>query len=61
MDILCTARLLRKAKKPVRLRGKGKDGQKAEDNQVHGKDKCQTAQSIKKKGKIYYSVRAYKR
>jgi len=30
---------------------KGKDGQKAEDNQVHGKDKCQTAQSIKKEGK----------
>ena len=51
MDILCTARLLRKAKKPVRLREKGKDGQKAEDNQVHGKDKCQTAQSIKKEGK----------
>lgn len=62
MDILCTARLLRKAKKPVRLRGKRiKTVKKPETTKCTVKNSAKQRKVLKKKGKIYYSVRAYKK
>ncbi len=62
MDISCTARLLRKAKKAGKIAWKKvKTVKKPKTTKCTVKISAKQRKVLKKKGKIYYSVRAYKR